>query len=412
MATLQSNNPFLHVDDRARLRLSAPVIRKPVPTVNILPAANTGLDLRTINEFEEELAPLNKLQERPATLNGGSVSSPNHEDCKNEAGTITICRVPTSSTSFTTSPNTRPPRLDTPIVVPGVCIHAKLYQHPLGLPFIRAYAECLSAYDISEENFATFIDELNLFNRGHAQTFKNVSRVGKAVHLAGHFDPTGITKLVGSGIQLTGQLGSWASIEGPLSRKKSYLETTNEALFHPRGLHVEVIDTAELRKRLNLSKDEPLTLPLNPNWVVPTADQLKAGQRCAPRAPHRILHALRDHVQPVKLLREGNPLANPLAPEFSVNDMFFADAPSLDDTTRKQQSSKNAREVRNIQVGTELIMQSARRDAVALLRAANAVTGTTEKEIKMKLKLLRKAKEKDLEVHATKKMKWLFIANL
>ena len=61
--------------------------------------------------------------------------------------------------------------------------------------------------------------------------FEYTRKAGKVIHLAGSFDPTGVTKLVGK----TAELGEVAYIKGPMSKKKWYLNRANDDISSREG---------------------------------------------------------------------------------------------------------------------------------------------------------------------------------
>ena len=272
---------------------------------------------------------------------------------------------PPSTMHGPTAPLSPPyPRLEKPIVIPG-CLSTSYRSGSVGLPFIRGYAKHLgSVYDISAETFMDFIDELNILNRGHT-AFGYVSGTGSAVHTVGHLDPTKITQLVGLSIKVAGLAGRWASVNGPFSRKKPFLELANKELFNPKGLRVSIVNSKELRHLLNLPPNAPLVVPLVDCWSVPPKADLLKGQRAIVRVPHRSILALVDHVSDIKLLREVSP-----------------------GKQKGRGRTKAALEVRRCLVGGEITFEIWRGQALEKLRQAQLATTEKSRE-----KLLKQSKK-------------------
>jgi len=276
------------------------------------------------------------------------------------------------------------PRLTKPIVIPQVLNHT-IHKDVIGKPFVRAYARCLDNFNLNQDAFLDFLDELNIDFIGHVG-FEYTRKAGKAIHAAGSFDPTGITKLVGQGVSLTAQLGEIAYIKGPTSKKKWYIDGANREIFAPRGLKVSVVHSKELRRIMGVDAKFPLCAPLMTDWVVPTRDQLNKGQRAKCRVAGRIIYQLSQHVENIVLAREAN-------------DTLMV--------TGSLAQRKAARSVRNWQVGSEVQHEVWRGEALALYERAK--TAVTEKQ---RQKLLKQAAQTDKEMINTEKISWLVIQNL
>jgi len=255
----------------------------------------------------------------------------------------------------------------------------------IGKPFIRAYARCLNNFNLSQDAFLDFLDELNIDFIGHVG-FDYTRKAGNVIRAAGAFDPTGITKLVGSSVSMTASLGEIAYIKGPMSKKKWYLDGANREIFAPRGLKASIVGGKELRKILGVDAKFRLCAPLMTGWVVPSRDQLNKGQRAKCRVAGRIMYQLLQHAEDVVLDREANETLM---------------------VTGSLGQKKAAREVRNWQVGSEVQHELWRGEALALYeRAKNAAS---EKE---RQKLLKKAAQADKEMIHAEKISWLVVQNL
>lgn len=206
------------------------------------------------------------------------------------------------------------------------------------------------------------------------------------IRAAGAFDPTGITKLVGSSVKLSASLGSIAYVKGPVSKRHIFLSKANKEIFSPRGLKVSTVHGKALRKILGVDPKFPLCAPLMTSWVVPSREQLSKGQRAKIRVAGRIFNQLAQHAEDLVLVREAN-------------DTLIV--------TGTLGQRKAAKSVRDWQVASEVQHEIWRGEALALYeRAKNAVT---EKE---KQKLLKKAAQVDKELVNVEKISWLVIQNL
>jgi hypothetical protein len=281
-------------------------------------------------------------------------------------------------TLITTSTSTY---LDLPIVIPRVCRNPRA-RAVIGKPFHRAYAPVLSEFGISEEQFLTFIDELNLAKMGHPKVFGSMMTIGSVVHAAGYFDPTGITSLTGRSIHLAGKLAALSSASGPMSRKSMFLKEMNETLFNPKGLSVSLISSKKLRPFLGLAPDRALTASLHPDFAVPTETELLTGKRSIVTVMQRQMLALGGKVSPIQACPSLQVRAEDIAN--STERMIWAH-----------------------QVGSEIIMMKARRKA--LLKMGELAQMTDEKKKNSVMKAVRNA---DLEVKATERLFWLVVMNL
>lgn len=298
--------------------------------------------------------------------------------------------ITTGSTSTTIPPTISPPvqgtgpypPLSKPIVIPQVLNHTP--KNTIGKPFTRAYANILAQYSISQEAFLAFLDELNIDYIGHVG-FEYTRKAGKVIHLAGNFDPTGITKMVGKTVSMTAELGEMAYIKGPMSKKKWYLNHANEDIFKPRGLKVSIMSGKEVRQLLRVEPKFPLCAPLMMGWVVPSKELLLKGQRSKCRVAARQICQLLPRVHDLVLACEAN-------------DALLTDSKLAD-----RQAAKS---VRNWQVGSEVQHELWRGQALSLYAAAKSAVTQKEKE-----KLEKKARALDKEPIHTEKIGWLVIWN-
>jgi hypothetical protein len=269
------------------------------------------------------------------------------------------------------SPSRDYPRLSKPLVIPGACNPNPKPVH--GLPFIRAYAACLADYDISQDCFLSFIDELNTLRAG----IRSIERAGRLVGAVSAVDFSGMTRVIGHSVRLGGQLSQWASVH-------AFLAKANKSTFNPKNLKVDVLNSKSLRKFLELAPNAPLIAPLRDNWTVPAKENLLQGHRAALQVPHRQILAILDRVSDIYLC--------PDAPDVEAEDMM-----------RKHL----AHGVKNRLNTTEIHFEISRADALQKRRLAN--TAVTEKE---RQRLNNAAFKADKEVFATEKIDWLVVQNL
>lgn len=276
------------------------------------------------------------------------------------------------------------PLLTKPIVIPqalGHPAHSKIMCRP----FTRCYAKILSSYNISEDEFLAFLDELNIEQVAHVG-LDYTKKAGSVVKLAGHFDPTGITHLVGQTIHTSAVIGQAASVGGPMSKKKQFIAKANKDLFGPRGLRVSIVSGKELRTILGVDPKFPLCAPLMMSWVVPSREELKKGRRSKFRVADRILHQLLPYVEEVTLVKETNQ-------SLLVTGSFA--------------QKKAAKTVSTFQVDSEVQHQIWRGEALALYARAERVKSVMEKQ-----KLNKKGDQMDKEWFHVEYIDWLVVQNL
>lgn len=127
------------------------------------------------------------------------------------------------------------------------------------MPFTRAWAPVLAAYDISQSDFLAFIDNLNLVCAPHAA----IKMVELAAIGIGHV-PVDWAEGLSGGLRLLAMATTAAVAH---ARRKRYLARANEGLFHPRGLHTRVVGTRKMGALLDLAKDDPLIVPLSETTI-------------------------------------------------------------------------------------------------------------------------------------------------
>lgn len=148
--------------------------------------------------------------------------------------------------------------LEKPILIP------RLNPGP-NIPFARAWAPCLQAYDVSQHNFLSFLDSLNVVCAPHP-----AARILEMLAFGVAFVPADGADGISGGLALLAALTAWAIARG---RRRKYLALVNDALFHPRGLHARVVGTKEMRTLLDIAADEPLMAPLGQETLALSAQE-------------------------------------------------------------------------------------------------------------------------------------------
>ncbi|PYH95606.1 hypothetical protein BO71DRAFT_440160 [Aspergillus ellipticus CBS 707.79] len=262
------------------------------------------------------------------------------------------------------------PHLEKLIVIPRACNTAN--TNTINIPLDRAYVGVCAEYGISQEVFLDFLDELNLLAGGH-RGIMYMQKAGKAVHFAGHLDPTRFTALVGQCINLTAHLVHLAYIKGPWARRT------------PKHLQASILSGKQLRKLLGLDPKFPLCAPLNSGWTVPSKNDLMRGVRSWVRVPARQIYQLLEYVYDMHIASEAN------------------------ENWKEEKGwvrRHAARMVRNWQVVSEIQHEIWRGEALRLYDQAREA-----QDLKMKNKLAKKADKKDMEMKHTEKITWLVIQN-
>ncbi|KAJ7844751.1 hypothetical protein B0H14DRAFT_2776104 [Mycena olivaceomarginata] len=278
-------------------------------------------------------------------------------------------------------------RLDKPFAIPRVLQPPRRFfstGNTWGKPFVRAYSPELEAFGITEKEMLDFIDELNIKKRGNL-AWNYVTIVGTTVKVAGHADPTQITKAVGHIINDVGKLGALNSACGPKANKVAYLRKANRELFGPKGLCVRIVTARELRERLGMPPNADLALPIEDQRMtsVPTRAEIVQGKRAEIPMSQRQISALDGRVAEMKLVPET------------------ADGWRSETNHRRKWARKG---IYNFRISSE-ISTGARRNKVIQLRD-KALAQLTETE---KQKGLNAARRADSELTMANRNRWLLI---
>ncbi|WPH03053.1 Hypothetical protein R9X50_00592700 [Acrodontium crateriforme] len=390
-------SPKLSPDEASLTSISRePVVRKPVPATS---GAGIGASTSNPNEVRASISlPISSSQpvtpdyfrRKPVSLkqtpseNGGEMdgwsTASTPSTIYSRGFSVALTETISPATTIESSSNPSFPPLDKPIVIPRVLNHTTK-QYQVGVPYHRVYANILAQYEISQDRFLGFIDELNLELAGHV-AFTYVKAIGQFTDTVGNFDPTNITSAVGKTLVLGTEVANLARIK---AKQKSILSEANQRLFNPVGLQASILSCKELRKMLGLYAKHPLTAPLMTNWTVPTKDALMAGQRAKCRTLGRIIYHLLPYAQDLTYCTEAN------------------DALTEEGSHARKEA---ARKVRTWQVQSEVQHELWRGQALDLYARAAQATSVKENE-----KWAKKAATMDKEAAHVKYISWLVIWN-
>ncbi|KAJ6484766.1 hypothetical protein C8R45DRAFT_999314 [Mycena sanguinolenta] len=281
-------------------------------------------------------------------------------------------------------------RLDKPIAIPRVLQRPRRFFSTgttWGKPFVRAYSPALEAYGITEKEMLDFIDELNIKKRG-SLAWNYVATIGTTIKVAGHADPTQITKAVGHIINDVGKLGALNSACGPKANKVAYLRKANRELFGPKGLRARIVTARELREVLGMPPNAKLALSVEDQRMtsVPTRAEIVQGKHAEIPMSQRQISALDGRVAETKFV------------------------PATADGWRSEtnHSRKWARKgIYNLQSSSEMSTGAQRNKVIRLRDKALAQPTETEKQ-----KGLRAARSADSELTMANRNRWLLIEEM
>ena len=152
------------------------------------------------------------------------------------------------------------PLLPKPVVMPRL-------DQGSSVPFARAWPPELADHAITQEDFVAFIDNLNIAISPNV-AIQVLAVIGAIAGLV----PYDVAEGVGGALEAIATLGA---IAVNYKRTKDYLALTNEKYFHPRKLHVKIVNTKRLKTLLKLDKKDALLAPLTEDTL-----ELSSQQRC------------------------------------------------------------------------------------------------------------------------------------
>ncbi|KAK5465340.1 hypothetical protein LTS15_001903 [Exophiala xenobiotica] len=120
-------------------------------------------------------------------------------------------------------------------------------------PFVRAYVPELAAHGIREADFVTFVDGLNEAFIAHPM-FQGLGIVGGVMSVYYGIPPV---QWAGAGLQAASGVASAAT---SYLRTRAYIKAVNQDLFHPSGLHLNIMTTKNMMKKVDYPEDK-LQLP-------------------------------------------------------------------------------------------------------------------------------------------------------
>lgn len=134
-------------------------------------------------------------------------------------------------------------------------------------PFLRAYTSEFHNHGISKADFVAFIDGLNEAFLG-SPVFQGTNLVGTVLS---QFYGLHTVQLAGGIVQLASGVGSAAVSYG---RTRMYVQAMNENLFHPAGLHVNVLSTEKMLEHVGFPEADFSSTEQNPEMLsnVPSGD--------------------------------------------------------------------------------------------------------------------------------------------
>ncbi|KAJ3567716.1 hypothetical protein NPX13_g6671 [Xylaria arbuscula] len=138
---------------------------------------------------------------------------------------------------------------------------------PLPKPVVIPRLDSKGALYLSREDFVAFIDNLNIVTAPNV-TIQVLGVTGGIVGLV----PYDIAQGVGGALE---GIAIISAIAVNYKRTRDYLALMNEKYFHPRKLHVKIINTKRLKKLLRLEEKDALLAPLTEDTL-----ELSSQERC------------------------------------------------------------------------------------------------------------------------------------
>ncbi|OTA54643.1 hypothetical protein K449DRAFT_310771, partial [Hypoxylon sp. EC38] len=169
--------------------------------------------------------------------------------------------------------------LPKPVLIPRISPGAQI-------PFARAWAPELTDYEITREDFITFIDNLNIIIRPHPA----IHVVKLAAFVIGVIPYEGADGVAGA-LEAVAEI---ATIAMAYTRSKKYLRLMNERYFHPRRLHAKVVSSKRMLKMFHLDKKDPLLAPLTEDSL-----DLSLQERCLKHLSRWICELSFDDIPPL-----------------------------------------------------------------------------------------------------------------
>jgi hypothetical protein len=128
-----------------------------------------------------------------------------------------------------------------------------------GQAFTRAWVPSLSAHGITQNEFLTFIDGLNIVSTA-SPPLQVLNLAGNLVGMIPHH----IATVAGFAMQTTAQLGTVAVGKG---RTEMYMKESNEKFFGPRKLKVAIASREAVGAVLGMPKGGPVLAPLTKDTI-------------------------------------------------------------------------------------------------------------------------------------------------
>ena len=199
-------------------------------------------------------------------------------------------------------------------------------------PFVRAYVPDLENYGISRDAFLAFVDGLNeAFVANPA--FQLTSTLGMIMSQCYGVDPV---VWAGMGLQVASGVASGAT---SYFRTKEFVKAMNGDLFHPAGLHLNIMTTKKMMNKIGYPEDK-LQLPplesyddLNTPTTMKPREAAKAAQFDSPEDDPRMrrMKALQGYVMPLDF-----DVPEAVAPESLLKKMGASQAKRLSKKQNKK----------------------------------------------------------------------------
>lgn len=154
-------------------------------------------------------------------------------------------------------------RIAKPVIIPRVGKGATA-------PIHRAWASDLAGQAITEEEFISFIDNLNILSQppAHAVVL-HIAAIGIG---CAPFDGA---EGVAAATELAAHVISRYTVR---TRCQGFLTRTNSEFFHPRNLHARLLNSKAMRQAANIPEDDTLVAPLSEHTLT-----MSPHERCLER---------------------------------------------------------------------------------------------------------------------------------
>lgn len=204
-------------------------------------------------------------------------------------------------------------------------------------PFVRAYVPQLEAQGISKEEFVVFIDGLNEALIAHP-IFTGLGVLGGVMTFFYGIHPV---QWAGMGLQVaSGVAGGAVSY----TRTRAYVKAMNATLFHPAGLHLNVLATKKMMAKIGHPEEKLHLPPLEDDLDVEHHRRTRSSSGDAPSISAsgddprmRRLDALKNFVLPLDLDVPTQALPDNLLKKMGASQARRSDHRQLKKLTEKRE---------------------------------------------------------------------------